>query len=162
MTARRRYDPDHCTACGDFLPCGESWVTPPAAPVPPVLDVREVSAIASPPRTAVAPMTELACTCRPLGGQHVTGCPCRVPCHAPAVSLLDEARSILAANQRLVILDVIAEHRRVRNVRSCSAKGCDWRPAHPGSTSDPEATLRRHAAFNEHLASVIVERMAQL
>ena len=26
MTARRRYDPDHCTACGDFLPCGESWV----------------------------------------------------------------------------------------------------------------------------------------
>lgn len=20
------FDPDHCTACGDFLPCGESWL----------------------------------------------------------------------------------------------------------------------------------------
>lgn len=24
--ARRAYDPDHCTACGDFLPCGDSWI----------------------------------------------------------------------------------------------------------------------------------------
>lgn len=23
---RRPYDPEHCTACGDFLPCGESWI----------------------------------------------------------------------------------------------------------------------------------------
>lgn len=22
----RQYDPDHCTACGDFLPCGKSWI----------------------------------------------------------------------------------------------------------------------------------------
>lgn len=26
MTTRRLYDPDHCTACGDFLPCGDSWI----------------------------------------------------------------------------------------------------------------------------------------
>lgn len=75
---------------------------------------------------------------------------------------IGQSRVTEQANQRLVILDVIADHRRVRNVRSCSAKGCEWRPARPGSTSDPEATLRRHAAFNEHLASIIVERMAEL
>ena len=23
---RRPYDTDHCTACGDFLPCGDSWI----------------------------------------------------------------------------------------------------------------------------------------
>jgi len=23
---RRIYDPNHCTACGDFLPCGDSWI----------------------------------------------------------------------------------------------------------------------------------------
>lgn len=22
----RGFDPDHCAACGDFLPCGESWL----------------------------------------------------------------------------------------------------------------------------------------
>lgn len=22
----RPYDPSHCTACGDFLPCGDSWI----------------------------------------------------------------------------------------------------------------------------------------
>jgi len=26
MTARRAFDPDHCAACGDLLPCGDSWV----------------------------------------------------------------------------------------------------------------------------------------
>ncbi len=25
---RRLYDPDHCTACGDFPPCGQSWIEP--------------------------------------------------------------------------------------------------------------------------------------
>lgn len=26
MARRRTFDPDHCTACGDFLPCGNSWL----------------------------------------------------------------------------------------------------------------------------------------
>lgn len=101
------------------------------------------------------------CTCRPLGGQHVTGCALRTPCHPPAVSSLDEARGIIAANQRLVVLDVIADHRRVRNVRSCSSTGCAWRPTRSGSTSDPEDTRQRHAQFNEHIADLITERLAQ-
>ncbi len=39
---RRFYDPDHCTACGDFLPCGQSWIKGHAItnpnPLPPLRD----------------------------------------------------------------------------------------------------------------------------
>lgn len=61
-----------------------------------------------------------------------------------------------------VILAVIAEHRRVRNVRSCSAGGCAWRPTRSGRNGDEAAMLARHADFNAHLADTIVDRLAQL
>lgn len=54
-------------------------------------------------------------------------------------------------------LAVIQDHRRVRNVRACSADGCTWKPQRPGYASDPAATLRRHEQFNEHLARLIVD-----
>lgn len=53
-----------------------------------------------------------------------------------------------------VALDVIQDHRRIRNVRGCT--GCDWRPERPGYASDPDATIRRHQQFNRHLAELIV------
>jgi len=52
-------------------------------------------------------------------------------------------------------LDIIQDHRRVRNVRGCT--GCDWKADRPGYASDPVDTLRRHQQFNEHLARLIVD-----
>lgn len=56
-------------------------------------------------------------------------------------------------------LDLIQDHRRVRNVRGCS--GCAWRPVRPGYASDPEATARRHEQFNRHLAELIVDDLTE-
>jgi hypothetical protein len=53
------------------------------------------------------------------------------------------------------VRELLNQHRRLRNVRGCSA--CSWTPEHPGNTDAPEATRRRHEAFNAHLARLITE-----
>lgn len=104
--------------------------------------------------------TEPVCSCRPLGGQHVTGCPLRKPIVAPARSMLEEALEQQLERQAPLVLDVIQEHRRINNVRSCSGHGCDWHPVSPGRNGHPESMLRRHRQFNEHLANLIVRKIA--
>jgi hypothetical protein len=49
---------------------------------------------------------------------------------------------------------VLADHRRTTQARICT--GCTW-TAPPGmrSTSSPEATRRRHEAFNQHLVAAL-------
>lgn len=57
-----------------------------------------------------------------------------------------------------LVATILQDHRRVRNVRACTA--CAWRPDRPGYASNPEDTLRRHADFNAHLAAVIVQALS--
>ncbi len=50
-------------------------------------------------------------------------------------------------------LDLLQDHRRVQNCRSCT--GCSWRPSRAGRNGDPDTMRERHAEFNAHLAALI-------
>lgn len=62
--------------------------------------------------------------------------------------------SVSPAEREALVTAVLSLHRRALNCRACT--GCDWEPEHPGGTSNAEATRRRHADFNTHLAHLIV------
>lgn len=73
------------------------------------------------------------------------------------------ARLIPAPDQatvhRTLVLDLLQDHRRVQNTRSCSARGCAWHPSPVGRNGDPDAMRTRHHLFNQHLADLIVSAL---
>jgi hypothetical protein len=62
--------------------------------------------------------------------------------------------TVSPAERESLVMAVLSLHRRALNCRACT--GCDWEPEHPGGTSNAEATRRRNADFNTHLAHLIV------
>lgn len=66
--------------------------------------------------------------------------------------------SAVAQHVEQIIVAVLAEHRRELQARACT--GCVWlAPAGTRQTGDPEATRRRHDAFNAHLARHVADRL---